>query len=82
VTAIEVWEGAVVLHGAALLPDFLPPAEPIEPTRQLWIPSDDLGTSYILRGGGSGGSQAQRTSTFELEGTVPAAATRLFLLRP
>lgn len=82
VTAIEVWQGAVVLHAAEQLPEFLPPGEPIEPTRPLWMLSDDLGTSYILWGGGSHGSQAQRTSTFEFERTVPAAATRLVVVGP
>ena len=82
VTAIEVWEGAVVLHATEQLPEFLPPGEPIEPTRPLWMLSDDVGTSYILAGGGSSGSQAQRTSTFEFEGTVPAAATRLSVVGP
>jgi hypothetical protein len=82
VTAIEVWEGAVVLHAAEQLPEFLPPGEPIEPTRPLWALSDDLGTSYIPTGGGNHGSQAQRTSTFEFAGTVPAAATGLFVVGP
>jgi hypothetical protein len=82
VTAIEVWEGAVVLHAAEQLAEFLPPGEPIEPTRRLWILSDDLGTPYVPSGGVSHGSQAQRTSTFEFEGTVPAAATRLFVVGP
>lgn len=82
VTAIEVWEGAVVLHAAEQLPEFLPPGEPIEPTRPFWTLSDDMGTPYIPSGGGSHGSQAQRTSTFGFEGTVPAAATRLFVVGP
>jgi len=82
VTAIEVWEGAVVLHAAEQLPEFLPPGEPIEPTRPLWARSDDLGTAHIPAGGGSHGSQAERTSTFEFEGTVPAAATGLFVVGP
>jgi hypothetical protein len=82
VTAIEVWEGAVVLHAAEQLPEFLPPGEPIEPSRALWMLSDDLGTPYTLRGGGASGSQAQRTSTCEFAGTVPTAAKRLFVVGP
>jgi hypothetical protein len=82
VTAIEVWERAVVLHAAEQLPEFLPPGEPIEPSRPLWTLADDLGTSYIPCGGGSSGPQAHRTSTFEFEGTVPAAATTLSVVGP
>jgi len=82
VTAIEVWEGAVVLHVVEQLPEFLPPGEPIEPNRPLWMLSDDLGTMYIPQGGGTSGSQAQRTSTFAFAGTVPAAARTLFVVGP
>ena len=82
VTAIEVWEGAVVLHVVEQLPEFLPPGEPIEPNRPLWMLSDDLGTMYIPQGGGTSGSRAQRTSTFAFAGTVPAAARTLFVVGP
>ena len=82
VRLIPVLVQDVDMPSAEQLPEFLPPGEPIEPTRPLWMLSDDVGTSYIIAGGGSSGSQAQRTSTFEFEGTVPAAATRLSVVGP
>jgi hypothetical protein len=82
VTAIEVWDRALILHSAEQLPESLPPGEPIEPSRPLWIISDDVGTAYVPRGGGSGGSQSHRRSTFEFLATVPSTATTLLIVGP
>ncbi|HEY3673099.1 MAG TPA: hypothetical protein VGN51_19335 [Acidimicrobiia bacterium] len=82
VTALELWERGVVLHAAEQLPEFLPPGEPIPPTRPLWLLSDDIGTQYVPLGGGGGGTQSQHRSTYEWESTVPPDATTLYVVGP
>jgi hypothetical protein len=82
VTAIEVWEEGTIVHAAEQLPEFLPPGEPISSDTLLWMLSDDVGTIYKPRGGGSSGSQAQRRSTYEWRTPVPPHAATLHVVGP
>ena len=82
VTAIEVWDGGLILHAAEQLPEFLPPGEPIQTDRHLWLLSDDIGTRYMPRGGSSSGNQSQRRSTHEWRTAVPPEATKLEIVGP